>query len=213
MTGERSPVARVHDLLRGGDPDPIVTPLAARFAARIQERDWDEFCYDATQLANGLRDLVDAVDLDGLAVTVPDVIVDEAPVLATGRHARAAIEATGRLRESLGERVALTAVLPSSASAEDLLSVGRDFLAAGAQILVIVGDRAAAPATFTTLANTARFHQALALATSAGLGLPTASVVPFAEPQSARGLALSDDIPREVDVDQLADWIDAVRSG
>ncbi len=81
---------------------------------------------------------------------------------------KAALEATGRLRTSFGDGIALVAVLPGPAAiaghivstgavaADIVLVLGQEFLAAGADVIV-VHDKAEVPGMpLTTLANVAR---------------------------------------------------------
>ncbi|MFL6135520.1 MAG: hypothetical protein ACJ72A_22135, partial [Nocardioidaceae bacterium] len=147
--------------LLGGGEGTLAVPLALAAAARIQERDWEDFLEDPTQLANGIRDLVDAVAPDGVPVSDDLVLLEQASSagLAGGPHALAAVVATERLRQSLGDRVALVSVLPGPArlaaagavaAAEAILELGKKFLAAGADV-VLVRDEAGEAASLSTL--------------------------------------------------------------
>ena len=211
-----TPRARVRALAQGrGDGGGIAVPLAMRLAARIQERDWEDFTCDPTQLANGLRDLVDACGPDGVPVCSPDVLLAGGTDLTGSEQGRAALEATRRLRTSMGERVALVACLPGPGALpgghDALLDVGKAFLAAGADVVVVLGHHLDVGA-LSTLANVARFHSALALGCCQTLGLPLVSRVPLGAPRATTGVVLtSTDLPRETDVSQLEDWVDAVR--
>ncbi len=215
MTHPATPRARVRALLHQQDDGRgIAVPRAHALAARIQERDWDDFTCDPTQLANGLRDLVDAVQPDGIAVCLPDVLLAGGADPLASEQGRAAVEATRRLKVSMGERVALVACLPGPAAlsggADTLLEVGKAFLAAGADALVVLGQDETA--SLSTLANIARFHQAVAVGAPAGLGLPPVDLIPLDAPRRSNGLALtSTDLPRDTDVSELEDWVDAVR--
>jgi len=216
MSSATTPRARVRALLQDrGDGRGIAVPRAHRLAARIQERDWENFTCDPTQLANGLRDLVDAVGPDGLAVCLPDVLLEGGADPLNSPQGLAAVEATQRLKASLGERVALVACLPGptalAGGADALIEVGKAFLAAGADALVVLGLEGET-ASLSTLANIARFHLALAAGAPAGLGLPAVDLVPFDAPRAATRLALTTvDLPRETDVSELEDWVDVVR--
>ncbi|MGW6281276.1 hypothetical protein [Kribbella sp. NPDC055071] len=200
-------------LLAGGG-GTLAVPLALAPAARIQERAWPGFLDDATQLANGLRDLVDAIGPDGVAVSNDDVLVEQAAGagLAHGPHALAAVEATGRLRQSLGDRVALVAVLPGPGRSPDtdvdaVNDLAKRFLAAGVDVLVI--RTADVGADLGTLANIARFHQALAVAyDEPASGLPLVSRVPVRAPVSRAGVVLTDcHLDRDIDFSHLEDWV------
>lgn len=210
---------RVQALASGrGDGAGIAVPLALRLAARIQERDWDEFSCDPTQLANGLRDLVDACAPDGVPVTSPEILLAGGQDLLAFEQGKAAVEATRRLRASMGDRVALVACLPGPASvnggAAGLLSTAKEFLAAGADVIVVEdgpGDGVPRVA-LGTLANVARFHRAVAVSAVGGYGLPVVERVPLAAPRTGVGVVLTDEhLPRETDLGDVEDWVDGVR--
>lgn len=190
-------------------------PLALRVAARIQERDWGAFTCDATQLANGLRDLVDACAPDGLVITSPESMLEGGPDLRTSEQGRAAVEATRRLRASMGDRVALVAHLPGpndvTDGADGLLAAAKEFLAAGLDVIV-VGDGDAVAIPLATLGNVARFHRAVVLSVADGCGLPVVDRVPLRVPRPGNGIVLTDEqLPRETDLGDLEDWVNAVR--
>jgi hypothetical protein len=198
---------------RRGDGRGVAVPLAHRLAARIQERDWGDFTRDPTQLANGLRDLADAVAPDGIAVTLPDVLLEGGSDLLAGDQGRAALEATRRLRTSFGDRLALLAVLPGPGDVDGgtagVLACAKEFLAAGADGVVVLGPPGG---SLSTLANVARFHQAVALGDDAAHGLPVVERRPLDAPTPAVGVVLtSGHLPRETDVSELEDWVVAVR--
>ena len=207
---------RVQGLAQGrGDGAGIAIPLALAPAARIQERDWEDFTEDPTQLANGLRDLLQAVGPDGLVVNDPAILLEQgANGLLKGFHAQASIEATRRLRASMGDQVALVACLPSPSDVDsgDLLDLGKEFLGAGADILLVLDDRPEAATALSTLANVARFHQGLVAVTGDAGGLIRAERFWLADPQPASGLAISADwLPRDTDLSELEEWVDAIR--
>jgi hypothetical protein len=81
----------VRVILEGGE-GTIAVPLALAPAARIAEREWEAFLTDPTQLANGLRDLIDAVNPDAVPLTSDDELLTEATSGAgsQGPHLRAA---------------------------------------------------------------------------------------------------------------------------
>lgn len=214
MTAPLAPRQRMRALAqRRGDGRGIAVPLAHRLAARIQERDWADFTCDPTQLANGLRDLADAVGPDGLAVTLPDVLLEGGADVLASEQGTAAVEATRRLRTSLGDRVALLACLPGpgavAGGADGVLAAAKEFLAAGADGVVVLGT---AGGSLSTLANVARFHHAVALGDDAGHGLPVVQRRPLLDPSPAVGVVLtSEQLARETDVSDLEDWVAGVR--
>lgn len=216
MTTSATPCARLRSLVQGkGDNFGIAVPRAHRLAARIQEREWEAFTCDPTQLANGLRDLADAVAPDGLAVCLDDVLLEAGPVVLGSPQYAAALEATRRLKASMGERAVLVACLPGprhvTGGSDALLEIGKAFLGAGIDALVVLAEDGET-ADLATLANIARFHQALALGSTGGLGLPAVELMPLDMPRAARGLALTDcHLPRETDITELEDWVDTVR--
>jgi hypothetical protein len=198
---------------RRGDGRGVAVPLAHRLAARIQERDWADFTCDPTQLANGLRDLADAVAPDGLAVCLPDVLLAGGADVLAGEQGVAAVEATRRLRASMADRVALIACLPGPAhvdgGAAGVLAAAKEFLSAGADGIVVLGTPAG---SLSTLANVARFHQAVAYGDDVRHGLPVVERRPLRQPAPGAGLVVTDvHLPRETDVSDLADWVVAVR--
>lgn len=216
----QAPRQRVKALSQGrGDGRGIAIPLAARFAARINERDWEDFTFDPTQLANGLRDLVDAIAPDGVQITLPDALTGADLDLQSCEHLRVAVEATSRLRVSMGDRIALLACLPDSTSfrggSATLVDVTKAFLAAGADAILVLDPVAGAqPEPVPSLANIARFHQGIALGVDARLGLPCVDQIPLVTPRAAAGIAVTEtDLPRDVDLELLEQWIDTVRRG
>jgi hypothetical protein len=229
-----SPRAVARELAAGrGEGTTLVVPLALHVSARIQERDAEDFVYDATQLANALRDLIDAVQPDGVQLSEPEVLLagcrTVADVLSSPQLA-AAVEAARRLRASHGDAIALVTVLPGPATlarrtgargaegADAVLALGREFLAAGADVIVVDDqaeepDPAAPEPPLSTLANVARFHQALALSHGASrYGLPAAVAVDLHSPTSVQGVAVTGRaLARDTDITVLRDWVLAVR--
>lgn len=211
------PRVRVRALAQGrGDGRGIAVPLALRVATRIQERDWHAFTHDPTQLANGIRDLVDAVGPDGVPVTMPDIILSEAGPVLDRPVVVTALEATRRLRASLGDRVALVACLPGPGAldrgADDVLDLGKAFLAAGVDVVAVFGDHDGS-SQLGTLANVARFHQAIAIGCCVDQGLPTVvTETPLAAREPTDGLVVSDDLPADVALPTLADWVTTIHA-
>lgn len=214
----------VRTILDGGG-GTVAVPLALAPAARIAERDWAAFLTDPTQLANGLRDLIDAVNPDAVPLTSDDELLTEATSGAgsQGPHLQAAQEAARRLRQSLGDRVALVGVLPGPArvaaatrhdvpaATEVVQALGERLLAAGADVLLI-RDEGESDAALSTLANIARFHRALALAVGQpASGLPEVTRRPLQSPAPAAGVVVTDQqLPRDIDFTLLEDWLDGV---
>jgi hypothetical protein len=206
----------------------LAVPLALHVAARIQERDPEDFLFDATQLANAQRDLADAVEPDGVVVCDAGALLGETSsldALLKGEMLRCALEATRRLRTSYADRLVLMASLPGpgvlaercgippAAAADAVLALGKDFLAAGADVLLIE-DVAGPDLSLTTLANVARFHQGLALAHGPVThGLPGPSVHDIATPQPDAGMVITPaQLPRDTDLALLRDWVEHVRA-
>lgn len=214
----------VRSLLSGGE-GTLAVPLALATAARIQERDWETFLEDPTQLANGIRDLVDAGAPDGVQVCDDAELLAQAAgcALGQGPHAAASVEATRRLRQTLGDRVALVAVLPGPgrvataagltghAAGEAVVELGQLYLAAGADVL-LVRDEGESPAPLATLSNIARFHQALCLSYDGpAAGLDPVQRVPLTDPTPREGVVVTEgDVPRDTDFTLIEDWIDGV---
>jgi hypothetical protein len=206
----------------------LAVPLALHVAARIQERDPEDFLFDATQLANALRDLADAVESDGVVVSDSNALLADAgslEALLKGEMLACALEATRRLRASYSDRIVLIASLPGPAAlgerfrmsgesgVDALLGLGKEFLGAGADVL-LVQDTAGTETSLSTLANVARFHQALALAHGpVSHGLPAPAVCPLDEPAPGEGVVITpSQLPRNTDIALLRDWVEAVRT-
>jgi hypothetical protein len=204
------PRARAQAIAAGrGGQHTLAVPLAPRLAAKIAERPWEEFLTDPTQLTNGLNDFLEAVRPDGVAVTLPSMLTED----ADGTRREAALEATRRLRATFRDEAALIAVLPSGAA--DLVGVVKAFLDAGIDGVVLdggVGGGIPADAA-RTIGNVARFHRAMAhvLGASAS-GLPGAEVVPLDAPVRKTGLVLTDgEVPDNTKIPAVQDWLAAVR--
>lgn len=187
---------------RRGGRHTLAVPLALRLAAKIAERPWETFLSDPTQLANGLGDLLDAVRPDGVPVTLPSVLADD-------REARldAALEATRRLRVTVGDNAVLVAVLGAG---PDLIDTVRAFLDAGIDGVVLDGEVATAEAR--TIGNVTRFHRAMAHVLGPGSsGLPGAEAVPLDAPAAKTGLVLTDgEVPDGTAVPPVQDWVAGV---
>jgi hypothetical protein len=187
-------------LLRGRLVDaPLLCPLAVTQAAEIEARPVSQFLVDPTRLCTGLRALSEALGT-GVIVTA-----DGRPeLLADPSQAAAAVEATRRLAATAAD-AAIAAALPGPAGGGDLIPLARAFLEAGANLLLLVeprplpaGSDAGWRAAATTVANVARFHQALPVvvlaagAADATAG-PRGAVVCVPDPTAGQGLALAVD--------------------
>lgn len=229
-----TPRAVARSLAAGQPGGTLAIPLALQVSARIAERDAEDFVYDATQLANALRDLIEAVGPDGVTVTDPAVLLagcGSAGSLLASDQLKVALEAARRLRAAYGDAIALAAVLPgpaavaglggpaaaagaSAAKAADVVvRLGREFLAAGADVLIAADHAELAGASLATLANVARFHQALALShRAARYGLSPAASVDLHSPCPVPGVAVTPgSLARDTDIAVLRDWVIAVR--
>ena len=96
---------------RRGGRHTLAVPLAPRLAAKIAERPWETFLTDPTQLTNGLNDLLEALRPDGVAVTLPSILAED----SDGARRDAALEATRRLRATVGDGAVLLAVQDDTA--------------------------------------------------------------------------------------------------
>lgn len=215
--------------LASGHVGTLAVPLALHVSARIAERDPHDFLYDPTQLANALRDLIEAVGPDGVPVSDPEVLLagcrSASDVLAS-QQLGVALEAVRRLRASYADGIALVAMLPGPAAlaasldadraAVNLALVGlaQEFLGAGADVIVVHDEQREMPGvSLTTLSNVAQFHQAIALSHGAErYGLATTTVEDFDSPRAATGVVLTRSwLPRDTDITRLSEWITAVR--
>lgn len=228
------PRARAQALAAGrGGQHTLAVPLALRLAARIQERPLDDFFEDPTQLANGLRDFLDAVRPDGLVVTDGEALRDEVanmPVerLRDGMRIGTALEAAGRLRETVGDSAVLVAVLPGPATiaesrdkgeaGEVVQTLAQEFVGVGVDIILFTESEGTNLADFEaplrTSANVARFHRGLTCLRGATLPFLTSpTVLPVTEPRPASGLVITDtDLPPDTDVTLVQDWVALVGS-
>jgi hypothetical protein len=177
----------------------LLCPLVVAQAAEIDARPVPQFLTDPTKLCNGLRMLSEALGTDVI------VTADGRPELLTdGVQAAAAVEATRRLAALVAD-VALAAALPGPGRGGDPLPLARAFLEAGANLLLLVEERplpAGSGATWqaaaTTVANVARFHQAVPVVVLAGGAAdaaagPRGAVVCVPDPVAGQGLALAAD--------------------
>ena len=227
MTSPRDTARR---LAAGQEEGVLAVPLALHVSARIQERDPEDFLYDPTQLANALRDLIDAIHPDGVLASAAQVLLadcKDVPSLLGSVQLATATEATRRLRASFGDRIVVVCGLPgpaavaaatgasAPAAADASLALAKEFLAAGCDVLLIEDDTELAGASLSTLANVARFHQALAVShPQPRYGLPGVVYAPLDAPVAQRGLVTTPEhLPRQTDVAVLRDWVSEIRGG
>jgi hypothetical protein len=177
---------RVKHLVRGRRiSSPLVCPLAVGQAAEIDALPVEDFLADATKLSKGVQALHAALGTDVIVTADGEVVGD------------AAVEATRRLAATVDD-VAIGAALP-----EPDLTVARPLLEAGAHLLLLVAgqplaDGEAWRAAATTIANLARFHQAVPVAVFADEAeakwAPRGAVVCLPEPAEGQGLAFAPDL-------------------
>lgn len=212
----------------------LAVPLALRLAARIQERPLDGYFEDPTQLANGLSDFHGAVGPDGVVVTDPEVLADEvatasATSLVSAPRTATALEATRRLKATVGESAVVVAVLPGPMSiaegradagtaGEVAEALGKAFLDAGIDVIVFAepdgADVAEHEARLRTIANMARFHRALTYLRGTKVSFMDAPMaLSLEDPRPAEGLVLTEhDLSTDTDITLVQDWVAAVGS-
>lgn len=205
MSVSPAPRARARAIAaRRGGQHTLAVPLAPRLAAKIAERPWEAFVSDPTQLANGLRDFLEAVRPDGVAVTLPAVLGQD----PDGVRLEAALEATRRLRTTVRDDAVLIAVLGPDPALVDTV---RAFLDAGVDGIVVDGD--VHPDAARTIGNVTRFHRAMAHVLGRGAsGLAGAEVVALDAPVPKTGLVLTDgECPEGTTIPAVQNWLTAVR--
>lgn len=219
---------------RRGGRHTLAVPLALRLAARIQERPLDDFFEDPTQLANGLNELLTAIGSDGVVVTDPEVLAGEvanlpAAELSSAPRAACALEATRRLKATIGESAVVVAVLPGPVSiaesradagtaGEVAEALGKAFLDAGIDVIVFAepdgADCTEHEARLRTVVNMARFHRSLTYLRGAKVSFMDAPVeLSLDDPRPSEGLVLTEhDLPTDTDITLVQDWVAAVGS-
>ena len=219
--------SRARLLARHGRASPaLVCPLVLAQAAEIEALPVEQFLTDATKLANGLRALHTAFGNDVIVTASADDLAAAAAGAgspAAQPRVAAAVEATRRLAVTaddaalavalcgpaglaaqLGQSPADHTVLETCSAV--LLALAKAFLAAGANLLLLVEAEPLPAASadgwrsaVTPLINVARFHQAAAavvLADPAGAAIaPRGAVVCLPPPQAGpgQGIALGTD--------------------
>lgn len=221
---------------------PLVIPLAFRLAARIQERPVEEFLTDPTQLANGLRELFEAIGAGGIVCALDDGMECEAlggsgydlARLVSGERVSTSLEATRRLRATLGDKAALVAGLTGPATlvgecggsgAEDVTKAGqaisglaRQFCEAGADIIIIF-EKASPPdeqawrASLQTLSNIVRFYRGLGFLMGREGPLPQPTAISLGETRpGVTGLVVTpEEVPATTSIEMLRSWVGSLR--
>jgi hypothetical protein len=94
-----------------------------------------------------------------------------------------------------------------------VVTMGREFLAAGADVIIVHDHAELADVSLATLANIARFHQALAVSSPTGrYGLSAAVPLGLHSPAHVPGVTVtSESLDRDTDIAVLRDWVSAVR--
>lgn len=222
-----------------GRNERVVIPLAFEVAARISARPLAAFRNDATQLANGLGELQQALKADGLVCALAARMefdsaagggLDVERMAAQGALG-ASLEACRRLREVQGEDAALLAGLtgPATLAAQFGVDVAaasaafaalvKAFCAAGADIILLMEDAGAECGNdawqdgVKTAANIARFHQASLLAWQGAGGMAAPHAVALDHPQ-ASGVGIvttAAPVAADADIEQLRHWVNIVR--
>lgn len=222
-----------------GRSERLVIPLAFEVAARISARPLAEFRNDATQLANGLGELQQALQADGVVCALASRMewesaasagLDADHIVAHGAVA-ASLEACRRLREVHGDNLAVLAGLtgPASLAAQFAVDVGvacgafgalvKAFCAAGADVILLLEDADpdcsgdAWQDGVKTAANIARFHQASLLAWNGAGGLAAPHTVALTAP-AASGLGIittAELVPADADIALLRHWVNTVK--
>ncbi len=222
-----------------GRNDRVVIPLAFEVAARISARPLAEFRNDATQLANGLGELQQALQADGLVCALAARMELESAAgggldverIAGQGAVGASLEACRRLRQVQGDNAALLAGLTGPTTLAMQFGVDpkvatiafaalvKEFCGAGADVILLMEDEGADCASeiwqdgVKTAANIARFHEANLLAWAAVGGLPAPHGVALDAP-IASGLGIvttAKPVVQDADIAQLRHWVMMVR--
>jgi len=211
-------------------------PLALATAAQISARPLDEFFTDPTQLANGLLELQRAIGSEAIVVALGDGFerasgnqLDLAALDQPGSRLHTALEATRRLRATVGDSVALLAGLsgPARLSQDfgvDMAAAGsafgaivKAFCEAGADLILCLDE---APATdldlwqdaLKTTGNIARFHRALPLFRGSDGPFPAPQRVALdtPEPVSAGIVTTAEPVAADASIEALRHWVASV---
>ena len=233
----KPPRKRVQAMAQGrGAGERLVVPLALATAAQISARPLDEFFTDPTQLANGLLELQRAIGSEGIVVALGEGFerasgnqLDLAALDQPGSRLHTALEATRRLRATLGDSAALLAGLsgPARLSQDfgvDMSSAGsafgtivKAFCEAGADLILCLDE---APATdvelwqdaLKTFGNIARFHRALPLCWGSGGPFPSPQLVALDAPSpvAAGIVTTAEPVAADASIEALRHWVASV---
>ncbi len=233
----KPPRKRIQAMVQGrGGSERVVLPLALGAAAQISARPLDEFFTDPTQLANGLLELQRALGSEGVVVALGEGFerasgetLDLASLDQPGTRLAAALEATRRLRATLGDSAALLAGLTGPATLAqqfntDLASAGaafgtlvKAFCEAGIDILLCLDSAPAADAevwqdALKTAGNIARFHRALPLcvAPDGPFPAPLALDLDAPVPLAAGVVVTAGRVPDDASIETLRQWVATV---
>lgn len=223
---------------RGRDAQ-LVVPLAFDVAALVSARPLGAFRTEPTQLANGLLELFRATGADGICCCLAGGLewegVDtlDPDRVAEGARVAASLEATRRLRSTVGDDAALVAGLTGpralahhlggsvERSGEVVVALARRFCEAGTDVVLLFEDAGRADdddeiwtEALKTVFNVVRFHRGLTFLMGADGPLPKPATVDLAD--RAVGPAGLVTTPGVVAADSgialLIDWVKAVRA-
>ena len=233
----KPPRKRVQAMAQGrGAGERLVVPLALATAAQISARPLDEFFTDPTQLANGLLELQRAIGSEGIVVALGEGFerasgnqLDLAALDQPGSRLHAALEATRRLRATLGDSAALLAGLSGparlsqdfgvemSGAGSAFGTIVKAFCEAGADLILCLDE---APATdldlwqdaLKTTGNIARFHRALPLCWGSGGPFPSPQLVALDAPSpvAAGIVTTAEPVAADASIEALRHWVASV---
>jgi hypothetical protein len=235
----KPPRKRAQAMAQGrGASERLIVPLALAVAAQISARPLEEFFHDPTQLANGLLELQRAIAADGITVALGGDLerasaseLELAALTAPGTRVAAALEATRRLRATLGDGVALLAGLSGPAQlaqdfGRDVAHAGvvfaglvKEFCVAGADIVLCLEPPTLQPAAawleaLNTAGNIARFHRALPCLWGVAGPYPTPVAIELNAPVAvATGLiTTAAEVPANASIETLRAWVSILAS-
>lgn len=222
-----------------GRSDRVVIPLAFEVAARISARPLAEFRNDATQLANGIGELQQALQADGMVCALAAGMEFDSAAgagldverIANQGAVGASLEACRRLREVQGDNAALLAGLTGPATLAQQFGVDvesacvafaalvKAFCAAGADVILLMEDEGAAcdgeawQDGVKTAANIARFHQGTLLAWQGvgGIAAPHGIALDAAAAGGVGIITTSAPVAADADIAELRHWVTTVK--